>query len=116
VGNGTLLGRYHRVGRTIVCQINLVAGSTTTFGSGAYSFTIPFTAADAGCTYIGNAHLLSPNRWAGHFVISPGNGLGGPYLPSAATASTLAPMTGTTPVTLTSSSQIRITVVYEAAT
>ncbi|MFI6440472.1 hypothetical protein [Streptomyces sp. NPDC050759] len=48
IGNGTLTGKYAVVGK--VCHFTaLVAfGSTTTFGSGAYSFGLPVTAGALG--------------------------------------------------------------------
>lgn len=41
LGNGTLTGGYMLVGKMCDFVITLTAGSTTTFGSGAYSFTLP---------------------------------------------------------------------------
>lgn len=42
IGNGTLTGRYQRLfGRTFLVQVKMVAGSTTTFGTGAWSFLLP---------------------------------------------------------------------------
>lgn len=42
LGNGTVTGRYHRMfGRTYFVQFFLQAGSTTTFGSGSFQFTLP---------------------------------------------------------------------------
>lgn len=118
LGNGTLVGRYQRVGRTIHLHINLTAGSTTTFGSGNYSLSLPVAAANAGCSYIGNAHLLQSSRYGGQFIISPGASVGGPSFPDA----TLTPITRhslwnpTVPLTYASTGQLRITVTYEAAT
>lgn len=43
LGNGTLLGRYRYIGDSAEVEIFLSAGSTTTFGSGTYWFTIPFS-------------------------------------------------------------------------
>lgn len=116
LGNGTLVGRYQRLGRTIVCHINLIPGSTTTFGSGNYSLTIPFTAANQGCTYIGHAHLLAGTRWQGQFVISPGATLGGPYMTTATGNASLTAMTPSAPSAFASTHQLRITATYEAAT
>lgn len=45
LGNGTLIGRYSLLGKTCHARINLIAGSTTTFGSGEYKYRLPFTAA-----------------------------------------------------------------------
>lgn len=38
LGNGTLIGRYKKIGRTAHVMMRLVFGSTTTSGSGAWSF------------------------------------------------------------------------------
>jgi hypothetical protein len=45
LGNGTLVGRYSKVGKMVDFAIQLTAGSTTTFGSGQWSFSLPFTVA-----------------------------------------------------------------------
>lgn len=44
LGNGVLTGRYKRIGRTVHFTITLSPGSTTTFGSGTYLFSLPFAA------------------------------------------------------------------------
>lgn len=41
IGNGTITGRYRAVGKHITFRINIVAGSTTTWGTGAYRFSYP---------------------------------------------------------------------------
>lgn len=115
LGNGTLVGRYMKVGRTVTCQVNLITGSTTTYGTGNYSFALPFTSANAGATYIGNAHLLAGTRWQGHCVISPNVTTTSPFLPTNSTTTTASQLSGTVPVTLASGHQLRMTVVYEAA-
>lgn len=48
VGNGSLTGRYMKVGRTCHVQIDLVMGSTTTYGSGGWQMSVPFQAALTG--------------------------------------------------------------------
>lgn len=40
IGDGTLTGRYHQVGKTVFFNIVLSAGSTTTFGSGTSADTV----------------------------------------------------------------------------
>ena len=116
LGNGALVGRYQKTGATVACHINLIPGSSTTFGSGAYSLTIPVPAANAGCTYIGHAHLIAGStRYGGDFVISPGATLGGPYMPPSTSNSSLAAMTAALPGGFTSGNSLRITVVYETS-
>ncbi|TQS29124.1 hypothetical protein [Microbispora sp. KK1-11] len=41
VGNGTLTGAYRAVGKTVFFRLRFQAGSTTTFGDGLWSFSLP---------------------------------------------------------------------------
>ena len=41
IGNGTLSGRYVQIGKLVYCQFTMIAGSTTTFGSGIWRFSYP---------------------------------------------------------------------------
>jgi hypothetical protein len=41
LGNGTITGRYTRRGKHIRISIQLTMGSTTTYGTGAWKFTMP---------------------------------------------------------------------------
>lgn len=45
LGNGTITGNYHQYGKWVYFWVRLLMGSTTTFGTGNYSFTYPVTAA-----------------------------------------------------------------------
>lgn len=61
IGNGTLVSRFQRYGRGITLLISLQPGSTTTFGTGEYRFSLPTTQASAvGTTgfYPGDAFAL----------------------------------------------------------
>lgn len=48
LGNGTLGAWYLAAGKLILFRIVLVIGSTTTFGSGIWGFTLPYTATVSG--------------------------------------------------------------------
>lgn len=56
IGNGTLTGRWRRSGDRVIANIELVAGTTTTFGTGFYSFSLPpgITASNTGRTSWGS--------------------------------------------------------------
>lgn len=41
LGNGTLTGAYKKIGKTVYFRIKLAPGTTTTYGSGDYSLTLP---------------------------------------------------------------------------
>ena len=47
IGNGSLEGWYKVVGKTCFVRGNIVIGSTTTFGSGEWYVSMPFTASHA---------------------------------------------------------------------
>lgn len=42
LGNGTLTGHYTKRGRECTVRLRLTVGSTTTFGTGIYYFSVPF--------------------------------------------------------------------------
>jgi hypothetical protein len=115
LGNGTIAGRYMKIGRTVICHINLVTGSTTTYGAGNYSFSLPVQAANAGASIVGHAHLLGTDRWVGEIVISPNATTTSPFFNISATNTRVDFMTPTRPETLAAGAQLRLTFVYEAA-
>ncbi len=45
IGNGTLTGTYLQIGKLVFFDMLLTAGSTTTFGTGRFTFTLPATPA-----------------------------------------------------------------------
>jgi hypothetical protein len=116
LGNGTLTGRYSKVGRTVTVHINLIPGSTTTYGSGNYNWLLPFAAANNGCSYILQAHLLGTDRWMGQMVISPAATTTSAFFNLSTTNSRIDFMTPTRPETFANGSQLRITGTYESAT
>ena len=61
IGNGTLVGRYTQIGKTCTVCISFSAGSTTTFGSGNWSFGLPKTAKNiSNMVFFGIAHIRKP--------------------------------------------------------
>lgn len=44
IGNGTLTGRYCIQGKKVFVEIRIASGSTTTYGSGTWSFSLPVNA------------------------------------------------------------------------
>jgi hypothetical protein len=41
VGNGSIIGRFYTIGKTVLFAMEFVFGSTSTAGSGAWSFSLP---------------------------------------------------------------------------
>jgi len=56
VGNGSIVGAYKQVGKWVETRGLLTMGSTTTYGTGVWRFTLPVTA--LGTEYVGCAQLL----------------------------------------------------------
>ncbi|MFF1297916.1 MULTISPECIES: hypothetical protein [unclassified Streptomyces] len=115
LNNGTLTGRYMKIGRNVLIEINLIAGSSTTFGTGNYSFSLPFQAATTGLATVGSAQLLGTDRWSGTIIISSGATTVSPFVPISATNTRSDFVTNTRPETLASGAQIRLGFVYETA-
>lgn len=77
VGNGTLAGAYSRSGRTITATFSLIAGTTTTFGTGDWRLGLPAAVRNStGVQKIGAGLLVdasAPLRYAVTTYGSPGN-------------------------------------------
>ncbi|QIP87642.1 hypothetical protein GLX30_30485 [Streptomyces sp. Tu 2975] len=62
-GNGTLTGRYCVIGDTVHFSIKLTGGTTTTWGTGNYNFSLPVTAAatadHVGTVFVGDSSVGS---------------------------------------------------------
>lgn len=70
LGNGSLNGRYMLIGKWCVATVEFIAGSTTSFGTGAWSFSLPFTVASPSGTgsnfvYCGSARAHASNWYTG---------------------------------------------------
>jgi hypothetical protein len=59
IGDGDIDARYSKDGKWVTVSIHMVAGSTTTFGSGTWYFSLPFTPA-TDLPYIGQAVMFIP--------------------------------------------------------
>ena len=110
IGNGTITGRYMRHGKMVTATINIAAGSTTTYGSGFWSFTLPFTA-DTTVGPIGTAQILDASTG----TVYTGNVL---HVTSTTMVvyshSTTAPVGAAVPMTWATSDTLRLTLTYEA--
>lgn len=75
LGNGTLTGRYAAFGPLIQVQISLILGSTTTTGSGRWTFTLPVASADSTVLAAVAIDDSTTNRYAGSAWVTPGTGV-----------------------------------------
>jgi hypothetical protein len=69
IGNGSISGRYTAIGRTVVVSIRMVAGSTTTFGTGPWTWSLPVAGRSSPQMSVGGSISLFDNSagsaWVG---------------------------------------------------
>ena len=113
IGNGFIGGSYCRINKIVIADGYVIAGSTTTYGSGTYRISIPFgtmistnaligyaTLFDASAGYISYAGIAS-QATTSLVEFRLGNGLG-QFQP-------------TVPVTMANADQFRFQLIYQVA-
>ncbi len=77
IGNGTMVGRYTQAGQRVDFYVTITMGSTTTFGAGAWTLTLPVAAvANRAWAFTGHAYDTSAgssNSFPILGTIVPGN-------------------------------------------
>lgn len=76
IGNGSIIGRYKQYGKLVVFDIEFVFGSTSTAGSGNYSFSLPpgLTVTNVAGTPVAVGHVngsVAGTRYGGNFTMAP---------------------------------------------
>ena len=109
LNNGTLAGQFMMIGRQVTYAILLTMGSTTTYGSGEWSFTLPVAAVLGVVLFTGTAKLLDSGT--AHYgvigLIATANGLG--FYNAASGGGS---MSSTVPFTWAVNDQLRSTITY----
>lgn len=110
--NGTLLGRYVKQGNTVIVQIRLVAGSSTTYGSGQWFFSLPYPVAGHDFIAVGSAYLIdsATTKSIGVAIAAAGESR-----LSIQTHSSANPVRSDTPWTWASGDQLHVELVYETS-
>lgn len=124
IGNGSIEGRYVQIGNLVICSIYLLAGSTTSFGTGNYSLSLPVQPRDAGGSGNAGAALSLTQR---AFLRDESGGTNyndfSPYVYATTGTgllrlrrnTTLAYWSRTAPFTMAQSDHLRTILIYEAA-
>ena len=89
LGNGTIVGWHKDVGKTCTAIWEITFGTTTTFGTGTYTWTVPHTAkTPAGSTatlnYLGTARGHGAQWYVGTVGVARGTNLARIYSHNAA--------------------------------
>lgn len=116
IGNGSIVGRYSLVNKTVTAQIFVLTGSTTTYGSGDYRFSLPVTAATTLANYpaIGNGWLYDTSANSSTTCVANVN-LSGTTVFAMRYTGTSGAVGATTPFTFASGDFITATIQYKAA-
>lgn len=121
LGNGTITGRYTQIGKTVYVAVMLAAGTTTTFGSGVYKFSLP-VAPNQSVVYYGAGIAASGSSGTQPITAIIGSGLSTYlyfYTPATTTPFALSLLSsagvGTHAWTATASNMIRASITYQAA-
>ena len=117
IGNGSLAGSYQQIGKLVIATFRFAPGTTTTFGTGQYSWSLPVTAQSANVTaayanvfdasfgtFGGGCHLTSTTAFSVWFDNAPAY----PGAPSYVCGQT-------SPMTWVNGDYLEATLVYEAA-
>ena len=120
LGNGSITGFYTQVNKIVIARMFLVAGSTTTFGTGSYSFSFPVAAKavanfgtilSEGLLYdsnIGNGYKMSVN-----YISGSGTTFRPQVYSNASQAYQV--LSSTLPITLAVNDEVSLSFAYEAA-
>lgn len=117
LGNGTLAGAYMQIGKTIHFRCQLTVGSTSTFGTGNYTLTLPVMPVSStaqrhrfeGWIFDNSAGALYDLRASSTTTTTMNLFL------DATTAAIVGAFTPTSPVTLATSDVVSLNGTYEAA-
>ena len=114
IGNGTLSGRYTQIGKSVIYSIALVMGSTTTYGSGIWRFSLPKSVASSSVRYIGQWRAYDTSTDASYSgVTSLSSGNSGIIIFSRDQGSST--LSDVVPFTWASGDELFMTIVYETA-
>lgn len=122
LGNGTIVGRSLKVGRTVTMTAQLVVGSTTTFGTGNQQIGLPYTTATVtngspGLLDVSITRTGAPNFVIGRIPLGQNSlNTGTIWVPSAVTIGDWDAWTNNAPWTITTGDIVRVYGTYQSAT
>jgi hypothetical protein len=116
IGNGTLIGRYKQIGKTVFVYIRMQAGSSTTFGTGQWRFSLPVNGQATYSVILPTTFLDNGTAWYQGLSYSEYDSDASYVVPVCDRgASASVPANSTTPHTWATSDSIAISGSYESA-
>jgi hypothetical protein len=116
LGNGQLFGKFFQFGKYVTAHMIFVAGTTTTFGTGEYRFSLPVTAGGVGgSSAIGSGYVFdaSANQIWTVVAVLPATTFVSAYFTAPALTNFVVNAAG--PFTWATTDSLQLSVTYEAA-
>jgi hypothetical protein len=110
--NGTLTGRYKAIGKTVFVKIHMQAGSSTTFGSGYWRFSLPVAAYSTTSVVLSATYLDNGTQWYGGVATTEYDSNTAYVVPVTASSGTVTP---TIPFTWAETDSLTLCGSYESA-
>lgn len=115
VGNGSIVGRYKRFGKTVLFRVNLTIGTTTTLGSGQYSISLPFAAHATGRQILAACDLVSGSVYGIRARIEAAASTAQLWTPGTTAGGGDRAVTGAVPAAIAATAVLVVEGMYEAA-
>ena len=112
IGDGTIKGHYTREGRTVTATVTLTMGATTTYGSGLWRVSVPFTKAAIDPISIGAVYMVDDGTTYRVGTCMLDGGSDSVYLVADSSSGLV---NATTPFTWAANDSLSFTVTYVAA-
>ncbi|MFD7746698.1 hypothetical protein ACFV2V_13920 [Streptomyces sp. NPDC059698] len=114
IGNGTVTARHMKWGRSCRVRWDILMGSTTTYGSGGWSLSLPFPAHATG-NQSGTMHAFQSGRVDGQIAVSPGASVGLVFFPTSGSPANLSWASSSVPFTWAAGGRLFGYLEYETA-
>lgn len=115
LNNGTAVGRYVAAGKWITFRAIITAGTTTTYGTGQYSISLPVPAHGTGTQTLEGEVLIAGAAYKIHVRIAAGASTALLYCDPTTAGNSVRSVTNLVPATFSNASQIVVGGKYEAA-
>lgn len=117
LGSGTKAARFRLVGKSCLVDVQIVMGADTNFGTGNYAFSLPFTAANLGVPYQGQANCYDSNtsQFTARLITIDQGQAAMTYITPFTAATTGLYITPTVPFTWASGDILRLHAEFEVA-
>lgn len=113
IGNGTIVGRYMQAGKYTTFRVVITMGSTTTYGTGQYSVSLPFAAHGTGLQIVDALYFEGGTRFAKARIVG-GATTANLYAPATTAGAIDRLVTSTVPFTWANTNVLVVAGTYEA--